>query len=164
MHSKIAALLFFLLGLSVQINCYVTNYDQNDPTVIVADELPLLNSSIDTKLMAYVGNGHLASTVFDSAIYVNGLYNGARGVSHRARLPNMHNFQIKGSYPTKQYVLDMKNGGLKLFSWNVFPSTVVNYSALLSQASLLSSWRTTKSQLRGEYSLISTTIAFSSLR
>ena len=94
----------------VQVNCFITPYNSNDPTVIVADKLPLLNSSIDTKLMAYVGNGHLASTVFDNAIYLNGLYNGARGVSHRARLPNMHNFQIKGNYSNKQYVLDMKNG------------------------------------------------------
>lgn len=102
-----------LICLAVQVNCFITKYDQNDPTVIVAASLPLLNSSIDTKLMAYVGNGHLASTVFDNAIYVNGMYNGARGVSHRARLPNMHNFQIKGDYPTKQYALDMKNGELR---------------------------------------------------
>ena len=110
MRKITTVLVSLVLCLTVQVSCFITKYDQNDPTVIVTASLPLVNSTIDVKLMAYVGNGHLASTVFDNAIYVNGLYNGARGVSHRARLPNMHNFQIKGNYATKQYVLDMKNG------------------------------------------------------
>ena len=51
-----------------------------DPSIITIDELPLTdNNTINTRLMPYVGNGHLASTIFDDAIYMNGLYNGENG-------------------------------------------------------------------------------------
>uniref|UniRef100_A0A182K1P1 Protein-glucosylgalactosylhydroxylysine glucosidase n=1 Tax=Anopheles christyi TaxID=43041 RepID=A0A182K1P1_9DIPT len=36
-----------------------------------------------------LANGHLGFTVFENAVYLAGLYNGAGGLSHRARIPNM---------------------------------------------------------------------------
>lgn len=35
-----------------------------------------------------MANGHIGFTVFSDAIYMNGLYNGRGGLSHRARIPN----------------------------------------------------------------------------
>lgn len=93
---------------------YITQYDSEDPTVLIADHLPLdVNNSIEFKVMPYVGNGHLAATIFNNQLYVNGLYNGEEGESHRARLPNIHRFRLispQGDFLFKQYVLDMKNG------------------------------------------------------
>ena len=90
----------------------------DDPSIITIDELPLTDdNTINTRLMPYVGNGHLASTIFDDAIYVNGVYNGQRGVSHRGKIPNMHNFDIKTSNGTngdkfnrKAYTMDFGHG------------------------------------------------------
>ena len=41
--------------------------------------------------MPSLGNGHLGFTVFGDAIYMNGVYNGFKGDSRRARLPNWLN-------------------------------------------------------------------------
>ncbi|XP_075154058.1 protein-glucosylgalactosylhydroxylysine glucosidase isoform X2 [Haematobia irritans] len=45
----------------------------------------------DLKFMPSIANGHLGFTVFGDAIYVNGVYNGFKGDSRRARLPNWLN-------------------------------------------------------------------------
>lgn len=92
----------------------LTAYEAN-PTTLITDELPVnpSTSNIEPKLMPYVGNGHIASTIFNNAIFMNGLYNGQRGESHRARLPNVHNFSFispAGNFTRQQYVLDLKNG------------------------------------------------------
>ena len=49
--------------------------------------LPLLDDTdeIDTRLLPAVGNGHLATNVYSDALFVNGLFNGVTGDSHRAR-------------------------------------------------------------------------------
>jgi hypothetical protein len=44
-----------------------------------------------------VGNGHLSTTVFTDTVFINGLYNGERGESHRARVPSKNNLR---AYPT----------------------------------------------------------------
>ena len=41
--------------------------------------------------MPSLTNGHLGFTVFGDAIYMNGVYNGFKGDSRRARLPNWLN-------------------------------------------------------------------------
>uniref|UniRef100_A0A182QH94 Protein-glucosylgalactosylhydroxylysine glucosidase n=1 Tax=Anopheles farauti TaxID=69004 RepID=A0A182QH94_9DIPT len=41
-----------------------------------------------------LANGHLGFTVFEDAIYLAGLYNGAGGLSHRARVPNMATVRV----------------------------------------------------------------------
>lgn len=38
-----------------------------------------------------LANGHLGFTVFEDAVYMGGLYAGAGGLSHRARIPNVAN-------------------------------------------------------------------------
>lgn len=47
------------------------------------------------KFMPVLANGHIGLTVFSDSIYMNGLYNGRKGLSHRARIPNYSNIQIK---------------------------------------------------------------------
>ncbi|CAF3551942.1 unnamed protein product [Rotaria sordida] len=61
--------------------------------------------------MAYVGNGHVATVIFSDFIYMNGLYNGANGTSHRARIPSTHNWQFKlESLSSLLYSLDVAFG------------------------------------------------------
>ncbi|CAF3842733.1 unnamed protein product [Rotaria sordida] len=61
--------------------------------------------------MAYVGNGHVATVIFSDFIYMNGLYNGANGTSHRARIPSTHNWQFKlESLSSSLYSLDVASG------------------------------------------------------
>ncbi|CAF3721880.1 unnamed protein product [Rotaria sordida] len=61
--------------------------------------------------MAYVGNGHVATVIFSDFIYMNGLYNGANGTSHRARIPSTHNWQFKlESLSLSLYSLDVASG------------------------------------------------------
>ncbi|CAF1103336.1 unnamed protein product [Rotaria sordida] len=80
-------------------------------TIFSTDKLPLDGSSIDYRLMAYVGNGHVATVIFSDFIYMNGLYNGANGTSHRARIPSTHNWQFKlESLSSSLYSLDVASG------------------------------------------------------
>lgn len=44
--------------------------------------------------MCSIGNGHVATDVFSDTVYMNGLYNGERGESHRARVPAWCNIQL----------------------------------------------------------------------
>ena len=106
--------LIFLVVLAKRSESALTAYEAN-PTTLITDELPINpnTNNIEPKLMPYVGNGHIASTIFNNAIFMNGLYNGQRGESHRARLPNVHNFSFispAGNFTRQQYVLDLKNG------------------------------------------------------
>ncbi|CAO1329983.1 unnamed protein product, partial [Diamesa serratosioi] len=48
----------------------------------------------DEKLLPTLSNGHLGFTLFSDSIYMNGLYNGKGGLSHRARIPNWSNIQL----------------------------------------------------------------------
>ena len=93
---------------------FITEFDTQDPAVLISNDLPRFkNGTIENKLLPYVGNGHLASTVFDTTIFVNGLYNGHEGESHRARIPNIHDFFLNSldtTWKDKQYVLHLKNG------------------------------------------------------
>lgn len=60
-----------------------------------------------------LSNGHVAFVIFGDAILLNGLYNGVRGESHRARIPNYSNIladipcQAGGSC---HYKLHMRDG------------------------------------------------------
>uniref|UniRef100_A0A182MMR2 Glycoside hydrolase family 65 central catalytic domain-containing protein n=1 Tax=Anopheles culicifacies TaxID=139723 RepID=A0A182MMR2_9DIPT len=62
-----------------------------------------------------LANGHLGFTVFDNAVYMAGLYNGAGGLSHRARIPNVANIQLNNDcYRGKDHsciiTLDLRSG------------------------------------------------------
>ncbi|CAF3978048.1 unnamed protein product [Rotaria sp. Silwood2] len=84
---------------------------QTSTTIFSTDKLPLNGSSIDYRLMAYVGNGHVATVIFSDFIYMNGLYNGVNGTSHRARIPSIHNWQFKlESLSSSLYSLDVASG------------------------------------------------------
>jgi len=39
----------------------------------------------DEKQVPTIGNGHVATLVYSDTVYMNGLYTGLRGDSHRAR-------------------------------------------------------------------------------
>lgn len=65
--------------------------------------------------MASVGNGHIATTVYTDTVYMNGLYNGHRGESHRARIPSGNNIRVNitsegGSVINHTYALDVGQG------------------------------------------------------
>lgn len=37
-------------------------------------------SSLDFRLLPYIGNGHIATVVYGDVIYMNGVYNGETGL------------------------------------------------------------------------------------
>ncbi|XP_053664830.1 protein-glucosylgalactosylhydroxylysine glucosidase-like [Anopheles marshallii] len=62
-----------------------------------------------------LANGHLGFTVFQDAVYMAGLYNGAGGLSHRARIPNMANVRLdndcyRGKDRSCSVTLDLRSG------------------------------------------------------
>lgn len=143
---KIPLLTFLFVILDKSHASFITNFDSNSPTLLIANKLPLTadNQAIEFKVMPYVGNGHLASTIFDKTIYVNGLYNGDRGNSHRASLPNIHNFNItssNGGFTYKQYVLNLKEGIYKTEKAGNF-ELCDRYNFFLKQESLWNNWKT----------------------
>lgn len=75
------------------------------------------DKTIDYRRMASVGNGHLATVVYNDSVFLNGLYNGRLGESRRARIPaeiNVRvNFPPRGNQQRdvfRRYKLDMENG------------------------------------------------------
>ena len=63
--------------------------------------------------MATVGNGHIATVVYSDTIYMNGLYNGERGESHRARIPSYINVRVQSpEIVPRRYALDTEKGNL----------------------------------------------------
>lgn len=59
-----------------------------------------------------LSNGHLGFVVYGDAILMNGLYNGVRGTSHRARIPNYSNLIADEACFTDNclYRMNMKQG------------------------------------------------------
>ena len=110
--------IFVILISWLEVNCTnynfkITEFDSQDPAILISDSLPYINGTLENKLLPYVGNGHLASTIFDKSVFLNGLYNGKHGESHRANLPNIHNFFFNSPdilFKMRQYVLHLKNG------------------------------------------------------
>lgn len=100
-------------------------------------------------------------------IKVNGMYNGVHGNSHRARIPNIHNFTFistdsKG-FKNSQYVLNMKEGLINKcfyldFFYKCYNSFFHYYKVLL-----LSNWKTATLLLSAEFLLINIIIVFWSL-
>ncbi|KAK6182582.1 hypothetical protein SNE40_010234 [Patella caerulea] len=84
-------------------------------TVFATERLPMKpsTSEIDYRFMASVGNGHIATVVYSDTIYMNGLYNGPSGWSHRARIPSILGVRLSlpGVSDTQtQYALDVQRG------------------------------------------------------
>uniref|UniRef100_A0A182K3N7 Glycoside hydrolase family 65 central catalytic domain-containing protein n=1 Tax=Anopheles christyi TaxID=43041 RepID=A0A182K3N7_9DIPT len=63
-----------------------------------------------------LANGHLGFVVYSDSVHLNGVYNGLKGVSHRARIPNYANIQLGNcsslrAHPKNcRYQLDMRRG------------------------------------------------------
>ncbi|GAB0096820.1 protein-glucosylgalactosylhydroxylysine glucosidase [Sergentomyia squamirostris] len=63
--------------------------------------------------MPVLGNGHVGFQILSDSVYMNNLYNGAQGLSHRARIPNFGNIQIINYGElngTVKYTMDTKSG------------------------------------------------------
>lgn len=70
------------------------------------------------KFMPSIGNGHIATNIFSDTVYMNGLYNGQGGYSHRARIPAWANIRLNTTmthHPFKPiYSLDTREGAFKV--------------------------------------------------
>ena len=113
LNKQTLLIIFTIFEIKLILNEFISEFKENDPFVLLASELPYENSTLVNKLLPYVGNGHLASTIFGDSVYLNGLYNGYAEKSHRARLPNIHNFFIhlnSSNFLNKQYCLHLKHG------------------------------------------------------
>lgn len=79
-------------------------------TVFTSDTLPT-----DERLMATIGNGFLATSVFSDSVFVSGVYNGRRREpSHRARVPSTASIRMslvdKAVTTSTTYSLDVQKG------------------------------------------------------
>ena len=107
MHIVLCALLIFCAQAS---SLNDEKMDPMDPFLIISESLPTNSTdqennrqySFDLDKMCYVGNGHLAATVFGQNFYMNGAYNGRDGQSHRATIPNFQLFSMAGNFTHKQ--------------------------------------------------------------
>lgn len=81
------------------------------------------NLKNDTNIVPVLANGHIGFVPYGDTIYMNGLYNGFKNNSHRARIPNLSRYQfdncrlVNDSPPTASdpnqgcsYSLDMFQG------------------------------------------------------
>ncbi|XP_048733983.2 protein-glucosylgalactosylhydroxylysine glucosidase-like isoform X1 [Ostrea edulis] len=64
----------------------------------------------DDRFAPPIGNGYLATNVFSDAIYVDGVFNGYRVDSHRARIPSTASLRVVNDVISEEYSLDMWNG------------------------------------------------------
>lgn len=81
-----------------------------DPTIFTVHSLPS-----DPRFLATVTNTYLGTRVYHDTLHVSGVYNGARGDTHRAVLPSPLNVQLEaptgtGEQLTKTFVLDTNTG------------------------------------------------------
>ncbi|XP_038059781.1 protein-glucosylgalactosylhydroxylysine glucosidase-like isoform X2 [Patiria miniata] len=86
-------------------------YKDISPSANVFESAVLPN---ETCCLPAVGNGYLATVVYSDTIYVNGVYNGRGGASHRARIPSTAAIQVSlpsnVSVSKESYSLDLENG------------------------------------------------------
>ena len=67
----------------------------------------------NSRILPTIGNGHVATVVYTDTIYMNGLYNGLKTLSHRARIPSTCAIEITSTsaHITKSlYSLDVETG------------------------------------------------------
>ncbi|KAI9552765.1 hypothetical protein GHT06_020645 [Daphnia sinensis] len=80
-----------------------------DSRIFESNSLP-----VDELEMPSVGNGQLATGVYTDTVYMNGLYNGELGESHRARIPSQINIRMSvGANQTvtdQRFILDTEKG------------------------------------------------------
>ncbi|XP_059058126.1 protein-glucosylgalactosylhydroxylysine glucosidase isoform X1 [Achroia grisella] len=85
----------------------------DDPSIFSTHKLPL-----EDRFMPSIGNGHIATNIFSDTVYMNGLYNGRKGESHRARIPNWANIRLNSTLTHMPYrpvySLDTKEAAFKV--------------------------------------------------
>ena len=79
----------------------------------------------NAKFLPTVGNGHIATKIHGDYIFMNNLYNGYKGESHRAEIPSTVNINITEIEPpcnyTRKYSLNVAQGKtLSLYAPHVF--------------------------------------------
>lgn len=93
-------LVFLLVALiSASTNAQEDPYNFTDislsPTIFAAAALPVdADGNLLPRYIASVGNGHVSTTMYTDTVFMNGLYNGDRGNSHRARIPSRNNIRM----------------------------------------------------------------------
>ncbi|XP_050670497.1 protein-glucosylgalactosylhydroxylysine glucosidase isoform X1 [Leptidea sinapis] len=97
----------------------VENFDvepndvSQEPQVFSTYNLPT-----DDRFMPSVGNGHIATNIFSDTVYMNGVYNGRKGESRRARIPAWANIRLNSTlthHPySPVYSLDTRDGVFKV--------------------------------------------------
>lgn len=64
--------------------------------------------------MPSIGNGQLATGIYTDTVYMNGLYNGEKGESHRARIPSQINIRMDVTSninaAQQRFILDTEKG------------------------------------------------------
>ncbi|XP_055917587.1 protein-glucosylgalactosylhydroxylysine glucosidase isoform X2 [Eupeodes corollae] len=110
MHHQLRLFIFFTFLCYASVA--IVNHSEaisDSPYILESKSLP-----DDINFMPTLGNGHLGFTIFGDSIFVNGVYNGKGGNSHRARIQNVANIsviQANGEAITKEsYKLDLYNG------------------------------------------------------
>ncbi|CAF1479752.1 unnamed protein product [Didymodactylos carnosus] len=93
---------------------YVQSTFDDSTTTFSTLSLPSNDASIDYRILPYVGNGHIATVVLSNSVYMNGIYNGENGTSHRARIPSTHNWYIRSpsrsNFTKSLYTLNVSAG------------------------------------------------------
>ncbi|CAF4451865.1 unnamed protein product [Rotaria sp. Silwood2] len=110
-------MLFFLLIIpSIFILVRTVSIEEsNSRTTFNTNKLPRIGPLLDFRLVLYIGNGHVATVVYSDFIYMNGLYNGENGTSHRARIPSTVNWKFKLRPRSSLYTLNVSSGKKRLF-------------------------------------------------
>ncbi|XP_026314471.1 protein-glucosylgalactosylhydroxylysine glucosidase-like [Hyposmocoma kahamanoa] len=100
---------------------YMVAKAQVDESVDVSEDARVFstrNLPIDDRLMPSIGNGHIATNIFSDAVFMNGLYNGLKGDSHRARIPAYANIRLDSPLTRHLfrplYSLDTSEGAFKV--------------------------------------------------
>lgn len=99
-----------ILHHSCQIRCTEMNIKRSIFTFLFFFYFNLSRFPNDDRFAPPIGNGYLATNVFSDAIYVDGVFNGYREDSHRARIPSTASIRVTSGAISEVYRLDMRNG------------------------------------------------------
>jgi protein-glucosylgalactosylhydroxylysine glucosidase len=119
---------------------------------------PLFSLPSDSKLLPTLSNGHLGFTVLSEDVYMNGLYNGHCGLSHRARIPNFGNILLADCKTQEcSYTLNARLGYfmVKLVVENQFSATHLIYAHRFHNRALVNQIHIQRLGSRGEFEIAS---------
>lgn len=122
MRQKCCVILLFLIAFHAII-VLITLYNSIDETIhntIESESKRVAFTSNDFWNVSdkpVLANGHIGFIPYGDSIYMNGLYNGPKGDSHRARIPNYANVRFEpciqrsiNNVEVCAYELDISNG------------------------------------------------------